>query len=351
MNVNELYKLAIWTEVRYPELSTLYQELLTPLQHNATQPSKQPLEERLEALIQYLGSITFEELSIQQLRLLDDLGMASYLGAQGKKFVEKTVRTSDFDPATAAERMQEAINVINSARNRLVKYRDSVIELDVDLLDFEESDDLITIRVGFRSDASIENIADWKTSAREWYDIIRGLALASGESPETTRVVGASSGSIILFLAATATVTTLLAIISKNVTAVAKHIIEVQSEIENLRQKKLLTRVIETDLQRQIKDLTQGALESVLGEVKRQIPKLDAEAETALSNSIKKLLKFNEKGGNVDFVAPAEVDAGGDEDGEGNVGLAALAKAKEAIEEYQSVRDTLKLLTDASNDD
>lgn len=353
MNVNELYKLAIWYDERHSTLSRRYQELLNPLQHNATQANKQPLESPLEALLTELKAMSFEELSLQQLALLRSLGADEFLGASGVQFIDKTVRSSDYDPATAVEEMQRAVSKLNGAHQQLIAYRDAVKALEVDLMDFEEPDDFITIRVGFQNDAAINNVTDWKKSASDWYEIIRGLSLASGESPESTKVLGAGTGSLILFLATTATVTILLAIISKNVSSVAKNIIEIQSETENLRQKKILTKVMEGELSKQVQELKKGALATVLAETRQQIPDLKNEAETALTNSVKKLLAFNEKGGNVDFVAPAEQDATPVEGGEETPDPAAkaLALARAAIEEYQAERDIVKLLTDASNDD
>lgn len=109
---------------------------------------------------------------------------------------------------------------------------------------------------------------------------------------------------------------------------------------------------MEQELTRQVKEMKQGALDTVLAEVRGKLPTLAGEAETALSNSIKKLLAFNEKGGNVDFVTPAENDDDGEEGENGAEGadFAALVGARAAIQDYQAARDEVKLLTDASND-
>lgn len=351
MNVNELYKLAEWYEDRHATLNQLYQGLQGPLQHNATQANKQPLEEPLEALVSYLDKMTFEELSIQQMGLLASKGVDEFLGQRGKQFINSTIRTSDYDPATAVTEIQRAIATLNETQSQLNDYRNAIYALDVDMMEFEEPDDFITIRVGFQNRASIDNMTDWKKSASDWYEIIRGLSVACGEPPESTRVIGAGTGSLILFLASTVAVTTLLAIISKNVSSVAKNVIEIQSETENLRQKKLLTKIMERELSSQTKELKKGALDTVVAEVKKQIPNLSNEAETALTNSVKKLLAFNERGGNVDFVAPAETDQPDEDDVEASASTAALAQARAAIEEYQAERDVVKLLTNASNDD
>lgn len=350
MNINELYHLARWYQARYPQISKLYKALLGPLRHNATQPNKQPVEEQLQTLTDYLESLSFDELSMQQLELLESLGVDIYLGPNGSEFLNSTIRTAEFDPATAVAKVEGANSALSTAHANLTAYRDAVDKLEVDFFEFEEPDDFITIRVGFRNDAEIKNVTDWKDSARDWYDIIRGVALAVREPPENTKVVGAGTGSIILILAATATVTTLLAIIAKNATGVAKNVLEVLSTVEDLRQKKLLNQVIEKELNEKVGTLKEDALETIMKELKQHLPKSDGEVATALAKSIQKILAFNEKGGNLDFVAPAgDLE---DEEKDGNASdLQALAKARDAIQQYHVIRDEVKLITDASNDD
>ena len=61
-------------------------------------------------------------------------------------------------------------------------------------------------------------------------------------------------------------------------------------------------------------------------------------------------LKFNEKGGNVDFVAPEPDTDKQEEAPEGDVGpTSALAEVRKVIKEYQAQREQLKLLTDGSD--
>src|SRR5690606_37578263 len=103
----------------------------------------------------------------------------------------------------------------------------------------DEKEGYVTVRVGFKNDASIRNVKDWKTSAEDWYQIVRGLALVCGEAPEDTKVVGASTGSVILILSATYTFSKLLATISKHITGIAKDVIGVRVALEDLRGKKL----------------------------------------------------------------------------------------------------------------
>jgi hypothetical protein len=350
MNIDELRQLSDWYLLHYSELNSLYGGLLSPIQHNASQPSKQPVESQLELLLAYLREMKFDELSLQQLRMLSSLGVDSYVGSEGAVFVDAAIRTSEFDPATAASKISGAQNKLNQAHSAFSSYLASLKSLGLEQSAVDKESDSITIRVGFQNDASINNVTDWKESAKDWYDIIRGLALASSEAPEDTKVVGASTGSIILILAGTLPVTTLLALISKNIASVAKDVIGIGNQIEDLRHKKLLNSVIENELKKQEKEKKDKALEDIVAIIKLRIPDLDGEKVTGLEGSIKKLLLFNEKGGNVDFVAPeADVDGSDAEPDDKDGTLTALVEARTEIHEYQSVREQIKMLTDMTD--
>lgn len=345
MNVDELYRLGTWYADQFPELDRLYQALLDPLNHNAHQPNKRPVEEQLNNLIGYLANQRFDELSIEQLKILGSLGVDAYIGPEGSAYVEAAVRTSNYDPATAVQRLNEAIQAVNSTRGKLAAYVESMNNLEFDPDDVLAEEGLITIRIGFQNDVSIKNVTDWKESAKEWYDIIRGLAMACEESPEDIKLIGASTGSIILIMAGTAVFTALLAQISKHITTAAKGIIEVRIQIENLRRATILNDAIEAELKKIEKERTDGAVTDIEKLLEGNVLVKAGDVSNALSASIKKLLIFREKGGTVDFVAPDvdETDEGGGEDS----GLkAALIEAKAAIREYQSERESLKLLSD-----
>lgn len=349
MDVMELDRLAYWFLDRYPELNRLYTRLLAPINHNASQPNKQPVEDELEALLIYLRSTSFETLSLQQLRVLADLEADQYIGQVGAAFIEGIVRTANYDPATAAGRLNTAIAKLNEINSGFLQYRTGLHALKIEAVDDTADQESIIIRIGFQKDASIDNVTDWRESAKDWYEIIRGLALASGEAPEDTKIIGASTGSIILILAGTLSVTTLLAMISGRVTSVAKDTLGILNAIEDLRHKRVLNKNIEQDLRKQEQGLKDAALADIVDLIKQKLPNLDGEQITAIEGSVKKLLVFNEKGGNVDFVAPEHDDEHDDEAAEdAGVPMSTLAEARKAINEYQAVREQLKLLTDGS---
>ena len=234
MNVDELYRLGTWYADQFPDLNKRYKALLDPLNHNASQPEKRPLEDQLNALTEFLADQHFDELSIEQLKMLSSLGVDAYIGPEGAAYVEASVRTSNYDPATAVARLNEAIQSINDTRAKLAAYVDAVNGLEFGPDDVLADEGFITIRVGFQSDVAINNVTDWKDTAKDWYDIVRGLSMACDEKPEDVKVIGAATGSVILIMAGTLAFTTLLARVSKNITSVAKDIIEVAPEIRTV---------------------------------------------------------------------------------------------------------------------
>ena len=179
-------------------------------------------------------------------------------------------------------------------------------------------------------------------------DIIRGIAMVAGEAPENTKVIGASTGSIILVLAATSTLTGLLALISKHVISVAKDVVEIRNQIEDLRAKKMLNVVMQNELQKMERDKKSNALAEVVSAIKAKMPDLDGGQITALEASVKKLLTFNEKGGNVDFVAPQIDEEKFDDLHENEDGVHDFRDARALIHDYQKVREQIKMLEDRS---
>jgi hypothetical protein len=338
MNVSELKRLADWFVDIHSQLLSHYQALLDPIQHNANNPNKQTVENQLDALLVYLRSMTFDELSLQQLEMLKGLEIEKFIGNEGARYVEDSIRTAEYDPATAVSRITTALQKLNEAHSGFTEYQEALKSLGIDSADSPEAHDSIIIRVGFQNDAAIRNVTNWKDSAKDWYEIIRGLALASDEAPEDTEIIGASTGSIILILAGTLSVTTLLALISKNIASVTKEVIGIQGQVEDLRHKKWLNATIEKEFKKQEEGLKDKALAEIVELIKARLPNLNGEQVTALEGSIKKLLAFNEKGGNVDFVAP---DVDGSEGSREK-----LTEVLAAIRGYQTEREQIKSLTD-----
>ena len=347
MDIRELEKLAVWYGEHFDRLGSLYQALISPIQHNANQAQKVAVEEPLNELIKYLRQMDFEVLSIEQLKLLAKLRISVYVGHEGADFVNSIVRTANYDASTAFT----ALSVANATLGNVRSYLDSFLQSlnGLELRNQEDDSEFITIRVSFQNDASITNISQWKKSSADWYDIIRGIAMVNNEAPEATKIISATKGSIILTLAATAGVTALLATIAKHITNTAKEVLEVEHSREDLKQKKLLTKAMADELDRVAKEKEDNAVQEIVSGFKHVMPDGTGDKLAALTKSVEKLLAFNEKGGVVDFVMPENE---GEDEGavEGNEEAPAaaptgLAAAKMAIRDYQEVREQVKLLS------
>ncbi|MEQ1771518.1 MAG: hypothetical protein ABL879_16955 [Devosia sp.] len=346
MEVFELYDISVWYRAYFKNLRRLYTELHNALSNNANNPTKIAIEEPLSNVVSFLSEMAIGELSLQQLDLLDDLGVRQLVGSEGARWIEAVVKAEAYDPVTTEQSAAAALASINSANDRLTAYASAIDQMELERPNLaEEIAGRVTVRVGFRNDVSIRNVKDWKSSADDWYQIVRGLALMSGEAPEETKVVGASTGSIILVLSATYAVSKLLATIAKHITGTAKQILELQITREELRQKKILTKTMEAEFIRLQEEARANAKDAITKEVKGALPKSpNGEQTTALDKSIQKLLEFGEKGGDVDFVAPPEPAPDEVEDQKQSP-AAQIRSVRNLILAYQEEREVVRLLT------
>jgi hypothetical protein len=348
MNVTELYGLAEWYKTKYPELYKRYYDLQTTLTHNANNPNQQPVEGGLNDLINFLREMNLGELSLQQLTLLSDLKVENLIGPTGAHDIAQTVKTASYDPASTASKLQAAVNAISLANERLSAFSTAVSNLGIAQSSYENEEGQFIVRVGFKNKAEIENIVNWKESSEEWFHIIRGLALVAGEAPENTKIVGVANGSIILVLATTCAMTSLLARIAKHISSAGKEVISLGSELESLRQKRFITKTMENEFAKLQKKAREEGLKAINDEIAALIPKeTQGDVKTALEKSISSLLKFGEAGGELDFVVPptendAEISA---EDDVGTITQNEIEKLREIVHQYQEAREAIKLLT------
>jgi hypothetical protein len=177
LDIIELYDLSEWYNRYFQRFIVLYNALSTTLSNNASQASQQPIEEHLEKLINFLSDMQTSELSLQQISLLEKLKVESWIGEIGAKNLEKVVKTASYDPASTARKIQASIQVLNEAQQKLRTYSASINDLGITRDEFDDTAGRIIVRIGFRKEASIDNIVEWKSSAENWNHIIRGIAL------------------------------------------------------------------------------------------------------------------------------------------------------------------------------
>ena len=296
MEVQEVISLADWFNENLDQAINAYTSLVNVLQHNAQQVDKQPVQEPLEDLVRVLAAMPTEQLSLLQLRVLENLEVSGLIGRRGAKWIEETVKTKTYDPATTFQSTQDANSKLQQAKAQLDSFGSAATAVGFVRSDFEEETDHLLINIIFQNDASIANVRDWKKRSAEWEQIIAGLAEAVGEKPEDVTVAGFSNGSIILTLAATAAVTKLLAMISKHIVGIAHDILSVRIKAEELRQARMMTDNMQEEFKNLEKTKRDAGKAEIAEEIGRALPDLEPEIRTKLDKSIEKALAFGEAG-------------------------------------------------------
>jgi len=170
------------------------------------------------------------------------------------------------------------------------------------------------------------------------------VSVAAGEKPEDIKVAGATKGSIILGLLATYALVRLLAMISKEIASVTRNLYAISNIREQAKQEKIKSKILEQEYLRLEKEAKSNGVDKIMAAIKKELPKgTQNDAIAGLKKSIEKLIKFNENGGTLDFVSPANED---DEDPD-----TPLAEIRQLIHDAQNEREAVKLLTDESAND
>ena len=316
MNIAQVINLAKWVEATLPKVGESFHQLHQRLEHNATQPRKKPLRDQLQNLLAVLETMSFERLTNEEIGLLRDMEVLSFLGLTGRAFVNDTVTVGDFDPASAAADILSAMQKIGEVGSKMHKFLIAIQEFGLEKFnDEQQMMDLSLVRVRFKEEASIDDVGDLKRWAADWHDIARGAAVAVGTTPQSVKVVGANNGSVIITLGTIATVTMVLAIIAKNAASIASEVLSIANDIEDFRHKRRLNQVIENELKLQQRKVEETGVEDTLTEIKEKVPYLgENEVDNVLRKSIGKYFNFYKKGGDVDFIPPrskpSEVDEG-----------------------------------------
>lgn len=309
MDVSQVINLSNWYTNYHPALIGAYNELSRVLEHNATRPNKEPVREHLDNLIKLLESTSLDELTNEELNKLDELNILQYLGQSGIKFTTDTITKGEYDPASVSEDFKQAIQTLNSHNKPFIDLKNTLTQLKFEDKYSEEFDDQTMVRIRFQNDAAITDIVLLKKWSTDWYAIMRGVALCVGEKPNDVRVVSASNGSLILTLVATASITLVLAKIVQNIGKITYTILQIANTIEDLRHKKFLNKIVEDDLKRQQLEIKEQGITDTFAIVREGLKgRISKDSEAALKKSIEKYLDFNDKGGDVDFISPKNLE-------------------------------------------
>lgn len=343
MDILEVSNLTQMAQNKISVYLSSVEQLKNALHHNANQPNKQPLEDKLRAAQRCSKVIALGNLTYSQRNWLSELKIVNLIGELGSDRLEEIVQKSGYDPATALQEISDTQSKLSSAVSKLAKLHESLIDFPW-IVDYgNKYSDCFEIRISFSKSAEIKDTHSLKKWSADWYEISRGIAGWVDEKPEDIEIVGVSNGSIILWLSATALVTTLLAKITKNICSMTLDGLQVASTIEDLRRKKYLNEGIRNSLEEDRKERLEKQKEELIQEIKQtSVHEISPEKESNLNRAIEKLLNFFEKGGDIDFLEPPEAEDENETD---------MSEAIDLINEIRQTKNEMLLIENRPDDD
>ncbi len=316
MEVQELWSLLAWFQknVVEPRIHKKYGALHSVLNQN-TQPNqaKVSMEQQANDLTASLRAMPIHELTTQQVGYLSRLGVADFFGERGAAYVEEVLYKNAIDPATAMNRIEPIMATLNRAIDKTNKTREGL----ADVVTPGDAEVLNLFRVTFVNDASINNVVDLKKWSNDWFTIARGVVMAHDLAPNEVKVVSAQSGSIIISFGLCLVALKTLSTIVERALVIANSVQDVRLKSEQIRSLKLNNDLAEQKVKAAAEQLQAAAkterderTEQIAKEVSQSIglKRADGEKMAALSKSVKLIVQFIDKGGEVDIFVEPEGD-------------------------------------------
>jgi hypothetical protein len=349
MDVYEIIELADWFNKEHAGLEQAYAPLQAVLRHNASQQERQPIEEHRLNLEKYLKGLNITHFNGDQVSLLKSLQVYSLIGPHAAAAISDRISELAYDPATIANELDNAVNVINNANQRLEvlagSFRSVGIKFDVPNI----PKDYLLMSVRFSGNAKINSLVDFKKQSSDWHLIARGIALAAGNRVEELVLVRATKKSpFVVELAMVADLVNLFAEIVLAISASAYSVLLVRQKARELERDEISS----PDIAQAMADLEKKKREEATNHVKAEVEKLFKgsikEGErSGLSKAIEKFMSFYENGGEVDFKDPNSSNP--KENGDQKL-PPAIRKAKLVINRYQEVATKVRLLKNKHED-
>ncbi len=309
MQVSELHQLTDWIEEHIKERNILdsYHSLHHRLQENAQQgQQQQPFENEKKQLLLALKNTPLDQLTIIQLEFLHAMGIGTHVGPASVKDVEDILFRNVIDVATAASKIAEKIQSISEGIRKSDSIREGLGEYDAP--DDDIGDDEVLVRVIFSNDASISNVVNLKEWSRQWHDIARGIAMMHNAPPEDVKIIGAGRGSVIIELVVNCGIAATIMTIVRQAFDIAKRYAEIKYIAERTRAAKIRNNRIASQIEAEAEKEKNEAIEKIASKIKSAGKKKDGETSNALQRSVKNLVEFLSKGGELDWVIPEEED-------------------------------------------
>lgn len=342
MEAIELFDLTKWIDKEIVEKQVIqkYQELHTVLNSNA-QPNQaqKPFEAQKNNLIGILESINIFQLSNTQMSILEKINIALHIGKNGIEYLEDLLYKNVIDIATSAKGVNAIIQKISAGIQKSNQLKTGLSGI-IEFVDSEE--DEIQLKIKFTENASILNISDLKQWSGIWYDIGRGIAMLHNLTPEDIKITGAQKGSIVIDMAVGYAVAKTIGNIILWGLKVAERVLELRKKVEELRSMKLSNDKAAKLLEEESKKEKEQGIERIVKNVTKE-SKIDSKSNgdkiVALTASIKNLVDFMEKGGEIDCSVPKQENEESEEFSNKDLKL-----LKESFEEIREIEDKLRLI-------
>jgi hypothetical protein len=310
MNVSELLSLTYWInrEIINTQIPQKYQTLAALIQQHAHPNQHKPsFEADKNSLIESISNVSLGQLTRDQLDLLNRLGIGSAVGDIGVELLEDVLYKNVIDVVTSAQKIQEIFDKLNEGINKANLIQSGLAGCIEE--EKYESENEILIRVSFTGDASMKNVADFKSWGSIWYDIGRGLAMAHNLSPEEVKIVGATKGSIIIELAVIAEIAATTSGIILAALKVAEKVLDIRKKAEELRGLRLKNDQLANEVEKEAEKEKELGIEEIASKLVTKLNlKINGEGDkvNALDKAVKNLVNFVEKGGVIDFLIPED---------------------------------------------
>ena len=355
MQVEELYDVTSWVkaEIEKKQVINYYQAVSNILQQNIHSSPKQPFEQQRDALFEVLRNIDLGRLNNVQAEFLRRIGIAGAVGEEAIARLEDILFRNSLDPATAAQKFQEILSTLANA----VQWSNDMRERLNQYFDFSPpsigNDDYL-LRVTFTRDAHLENVEDFKKWGEIWFDIGRGIAMAHNLTPQDVRIVGASRGSIVVVMATVYVLAKTVAKILEAALQVADKCYEIRRKAEEIRGLKLKNDAVAAQLEEEARTEKSSMVEAITADIRvtLNLGNADGDKANAIAKSVRNLVEFIDRGGELDCIAPDSAESEPPEEAEQLVKdrYAQSKQLRDAFNEIRRLEHKVRRIEDRSGD-
>lgn len=314
MTVSELYELTKWADqhIRQRSIPELYSQLHTALNRYA-QPNQRgsSFEGEKQQLLEAVRYAEPTNLTDAQRAFLESLGIRQFIGETGATAIEDLLFRNVIDTMTSANRLSQISGEVSGGLAKLAQIAEGLSGCVPQGM--AQAHGEVLLRVTFTGKASLKSVSEFKDWGSTWYDIGRGIAMAHQATPDDVRIVGASTGSVVLILATSAAIAHTASFIILRGLTIAERVLDLRMKAEELRGMRLKNDKIAEDLLKSADSEKADGIEEIAHDAAKTLKltkSKNGEEIIALTQSVKDLLSFVESGGRVDFVLPdPELDA------------------------------------------